>query len=414
MKRDEEIFDGRIREILDSFEEAPEADVWGKIEKELDRRRFRTVLRKTAYYSAAAVLVAGLFIGVLFYNPYDGGSMGDAPEVITAQVAEEGDTVETVTGPFNVLAEAVLPGGMETADITGIQTAVPVNDDADAAVTETEECEPEPQCTEPSAEMDAEEPEKAEKPGEMTESRNSSYGSYANMYGTYAATAQPTETVRKKKKSSFSVSASGLLSPTNASGNVDFSQPNYSLGGSGTAGSQGITPVYGIHHYFPVSAGLELKYSFLNDRLGVGIGVNYTFLISSYEALVNFGKPFQGAVEQSIHYIGVPLNFYVNILSGNRLSFYANAGCMVERAVRISYDITDLYSVRYRKSVNPSGVQWSANVGIGLEYRFFDFMGLYVDPRLTYFFDCGQPYSVRAEQPLQFNLELGFRFHIGA
>ena len=57
-------------------------------------------------------------------------------------------------------------------------------------------------------------------------------------------------------------------------------------------------------------------------------------------------------------------------------------------------------------------VQWSANVGIGLEYRIWDFMGIYVDPRLTYFFDCDQPYSVRTEQPLQFNLELGFRFHI--
>lgn len=411
MKRDDEIFDGRIREFLDSYEEAPEADVWGKIERELDRRRFRAVMRKTAYYSAAAALVAGLFIGVLFYNPYDDGSMGNAPEAITAQVAEE-DTVATETGSFNILAEAVLPEDTEKADITGIQVAAPALGNADAAVTEAEEAEPEPepQCTEPSAvAMDAEESERTEKPEDWTDGRTAAYGSYGGVYGSY--TTKPAEAVRKKK-SSLSISASGLLSPTNVSGNVDFTQPNYSLGGSGTTGSQGITPVYGIRHYFPVSAGLELKYSFLNDRLGVGLGVNYTFLISSYEALVNFGKPFQGTVEQSIHYIGVPLNFYVNILSGNRLSFYANAGCMVERAVRISYEITDLYSAKYRKSVNPSGVQWSANVGIGLEYRFFDFMGLYVDPRLTYFFDCGQPYSVRAEQPLQFNLELGFRFHI--
>ena len=121
---------------------------------------------------------------------------------------------------------------------------------------------------------------------------------------------------------------------------------------------------------------------------------------------------YQGSVHQSIHYIGVPLNFYVNILSGDKLSFYANAGCMVERAVRMTCDITDLYGSKYRKSFDPHGVQWSANIGLGLEYRFLDFLGLYVDPRLTYFFDCGQPYSVRTEQPLQFNLELGLRFHI--
>lgn len=80
----------------------------------------------------------------------------------------------------------------------------------------------------------------------------------------------------------------------------------------------------------------------------------------------------------------------------------------------MSYDITDLHSVTYKQHRKAEGLQWSANVGLGLEYRFIDFMGLYVDPRLTYFFDCDQPYSVRTEQPLQFNLEMGFRFHIGA
>ena len=78
----------------------------------------------------------------------------------------------------------------------------------------------------------------------------------------------------------------------------------------------------------------------------------------------------------------------------------------------MSYEMTDLSSVTYQKDGKASGLQWSANVGIGLEYRFLDFMGVYVDPRLTYFFDCGQPYSVRSEQPLQFNLQMGFRFHI--
>ena len=123
---------------------------------------------------------------------------------------------------------------------------------------------------------------------------------------------------------------------------------------------------------------------------------------------------FQASVEQSVHYLGVPLNFYVNILSGDRLSFYANVGGMVEKAMKVSYDMTDAYDVKYRRDGNVAGVQWSANVGLGLEYRFLDFMGVFVDPRLTYFFDCGQPYSVRTEQPLQFNLELGFRFHVGA
>lgn len=410
MKRDDEIFDGRIREIVDSFDEVPGQDVWERIEKDLDRIRFRTVLRRTVYYSAAAVLVAGLFLGVLFYNPYEGSN---APETITAQVTEEKDTVAAAEGSCSILAEAILTENAETVAQAGTVAVVPdeqsvVEADAKNDIQDDVLAVPQTGTVDNASEsLDAtEETQVAQEEEREKGAAGYDYIAMSDVYGdgmTYTA---------KKKKPSFSISASGLLSPTNASGNVDFGQPNYSVGGTGTTGMQGITPVYGIRHYFPVSAGLELKYSFLNDRLGVGLGVNYTFLISSYEALVNFGKPFQGTVEQSIHYIGVPLNFYVNILSGNRISFYANAGCMVERAIRISYDITDLYSAKYRKSIDPSGVQWSANVGIGLEYRFFDFMGLYVDPRLTYFFDCGQPYSVRAEQPLQFNLELGFRFHI--
>ena len=220
-----------------------------------------------------------------------------------------------------------------------------------------------------------------------------------------------------RKAPSFSIAASGHLSPTSASGNVDFSQPSYVQGGSAVSYYNGILPISEPRHYFPVSVGLELKYSFLNDRLGVGVGVNYTFLNSQYDALVSdmdnpFYYKYEGSVEQSIHYIGVPLNFYVNILSGKRLTFYANAGCMMEKAVSVEYDITDLVGTKYHKPFKPSGVQWSANIGLGLEYRFLSFMGIYVDPRLTYFFNCNQPYSVRTEQPLQFNLELGFRFHI--
>lgn len=251
---------------------------------------------------------------------------------------------------------------------------------------------------------------------EMTEDAVSGIPSiYDRAAGTgyIAMTAEPDEYRGGRRRGSFSVSAGGNLSTTRATGNVDFSQPSYNWGADGTPSqASGIVPVSDPRHYFPVSVGLELKYSFLNNRLGVGLGVNYTFLNSRYEALVD--HQYQASVDQSVHYLGVPLSFYVNILSSDRLSFYASAGCMMEKAVKVSYDITDLHSVKYKQERDAAGVQWSANVGLGMEYRFMSFMGVYVDPRLTYFFDCGQPYSVRAEQPLQFNLEMGFRFHIGA
>ena len=143
----------------------------------------------------------------------------------------------------------------------------------------------------------------------------------------------------------------------------------------------------------------------------MGLGLNYTYLFSEYEALID--RSIHAYVEQSIQYIGLPITVYYNIIGNEKLAFYASLGGTVERALKISYDAVSTSGTnidRYRK---PEGVQWSVNAGIGFEYRFVKFLGLYIDPRLTYYFDNpSQPLSVRTEQPLQFNFEVGLRFHI--
>ena len=391
----DEIFDRKIKELADSYSEVPSPDLWERIESGLDRRRRVVRWRRIVSYASAAAAVAGLFVTALLYQP------DPTPEDTVVAVAGEqeagGDDVRQELGLEQVAMVFGRVSAMSQPVMSVRHRHTSVAPDT-AVVQSNERIET----------VDVKVPEdiKDIRPGLPSIYDRSVQAEYIAMAGDASANTS----MAGRKAPSFSIAASGHLSPTDATGNVDFSQPSYSLGGSVASSSVGMLPVSEPRHYFPVSVGLELKYSFLNDRLGVGLGVNYTFLNSQYDALVD--RTYEGDVEQSIHYIGVPLNFYVNILSGKRLTFYANAGCMVERAVRVDYDITDLYGIRYRKSLDPSGVQWSANIGLGLEYRFLSFMGIYVDPRLTYFFNCGQPYSVRTEQPLQFNLELGFRFHI--
>ena len=390
----DEIFDRKIKELADSYSEAPAPELWDRIESGLDRRRRMVRWRRAVSYAAAAAVVAGFFVTALFY-PSD-----PMPQQDVLAVAGQ----EAVSGEDGYIRERI----PALTPVRAIKGSVSAQDRPVMSVV-----------SRPAAAVPRQSSQSDERIGtvalEVRKNIEKSKPSLPSIYDKrvqteYIAMAGDMDVAADRKKPSFSIAASGHLSPTDATGNVDFSQPSYTLGGSAASSSVGMLPVSEPRHYFPVSVGLELKYSFLNDRLGVGLGVNYTFLNSQYDALVD--RTYEGDVEQSIHYIGVPLNFYVNILSGKRLTFYANAGCMVERAVRVDYDITDLYGIRYRKSLDPVGVQWSANVGIGLEYRIWDFMGIYVDPRLTYFFDCDQPYSVRTEQPLQFNLELGFRFHI--
>lgn len=391
----DEIFDRKIKELADSYSEAPAPELWARIESGLDRRRRIVRWRKVVFYAAAAAVVAGFFVTAVLY-PSDPMPQQDVLAVVGQEDVggEDGyvqERIPALTPVRPVEGRVLMQDRLEMSVVSRPADAVPRQSS---------------QSDERIGTVALEVRKNIEK---SKPSLPSIYDKRVQME--YIAMAGDMEAAADRKASSFSIAASGHLSPTDATGNVDFSQPSYSDGGIGaTPYGGGIVPVSEPRHYFPVSLGLEIRYSFLNDRLGVGLGVNYTFLNSRYEALVD--RLYQGNVEQSIHYIGVPLNFYVNILSGKRLTFYANAGCMVERAVRVDYDITDLYGIRYRKSLDPVGVQWSANVGIGLEYRIWDFMGIYVDPRLTYFFDCDQPYSVRTEQPLQFNLELGFRFHI--
>lgn len=390
----QELFDSKIKELAESYTEAPSPEVWDRIEAGMDRRRRHRVLwRRVAGWSSAAAVAAGLFSLALLRQPAQTESVMTADAVIVPSGEQE---------------PAVKISRTEVPDLRPIpRMLAEVHSTAPAELPEID------RTTDRKSRSRHEDIE--ETSGTVPALRTgqpSIYDRTRDMDYVAMAEAQDVSGTVKNRPS-FSVSAGGNLSPTNATGNVDFTGPSYSSGVSGGgSSSSGIVPVSSPKHYFPVSVGAELKYSFLNDRLGIGLGVNYTFLNSRYEALVD--RRYQASVDQSVHYIGVPLNLYVTILSSDRLSFYANAGAMMEKAVRVSYEMTDLYAVKYQHDSKAEGVQWSANIGFGVEYRFLDFMGIYVDPRLTYFFDCGQPYSVRTEQPLQFNLEMGFRFHIGA
>lgn len=390
----QELFDSKIKELAESYTEAPSPEVWDRIEAGMDRRRRHRVLwRRVAGWSSAAAVAAGLFSLALLRQPAQTESVMTADAVIVPSGEQE---------------PAVKISRTEVPDLRPIpRMLAEVHSTAPAELPEID------RTTDRKSRSRHEDIE--ETSGTVPALRTgqpSIYDRTRDMDYVAMAEAQDVSGTVKNRPS-FSVSAGGNLSPTNATGNVDFTGPSYSSGVSGGgSSSSGIVPVSSPKHYFPVSVGAELKYSFLNDRLGIGLGVNYTFLNSRYEALVD--RRYQASVDQSVHYIGVPLNLYVTILSSDRLSFYANAGAMMEKAVRVSYEMTDLYAVKYQHDSKAEGVQWSANIGLGVEYRFLDFMGIYVDPRLTYFFDCGQPYSVRTEQPLQFNLEMGFRFHIGA
>lgn len=159
----------------------------------------------------------------------------------------------------------------------------------------------------------------------------------------------------------------------------------------------------------PFSIGVTVRRK-LNRTLGIETGLVYTRLSSdlviesnrhSYDAVLN------------LHYLGVPVNLTVDLWEKNRLSLYASGGGMVEKGLRAVYKQKTLYwddFMKKNRTDRISGLQWSLNGGIGISYNFYREMNLYVEPGISYSFDCNQPVSRRTEDPLSFNLRLGVRY----
>lgn len=162
----------------------------------------------------------------------------------------------------------------------------------------------------------------------------------------------------------------------------------------------------------PLSFGVGLRYR-ITDWLGVGIGVNYTLLgkkVSGVYYDENSG-PHSVDMKNSQHYIGIPLDVYFSMFRTHRWDVYASLGGSVEKCVLNSYSgILEGENVSHKPKVG--GVQTSLKAGFGLEFSPVDFLGIYIDPSVRYYFNNNQPRSIRTAQPLAFGVEAGLRFKL--
>ena len=153
----------------------------------------------------------------------------------------------------------------------------------------------------------------------------------------------------------------------------------------------------------------------LSKRLSLETGLSYTRLNStittgSTEAYIQ--------EEQQLHYLGVPLSLGLVWYSKAHLSLYSSAGLMLELPISAKNDIShvsraDMDVTTFRKSASLDvPCQWSASLGVGLQYDFTPHIGVYLEPSLQYFFHDGSDIKTyRTEHPLQVTLPLGIRFH---
>ncbi len=174
------------------------------------------------------------------------------------------------------------------------------------------------------------------------------------------------------------------------------------------AGLRSMEIISEARHSLPLNLGIQAQIK-VNSYISIGAGISYTWLRSKYDGLINKKHH---KIKQSLHYIGIPVNAYFTIMENGKLKVYANAGAAIEKGVKASYRITSYDGTSFTSSAKMDGFQYSANAGFGLEYRFSQPCGVYLEPNAVYFFDSKVPASIRTDQPLQLRAEIGFRIHL--
>lgn len=406
MMTEDNEFEKKIRELVGSYTETPDEDFWDTIEKGIRaKNRIALVKKFSIICSAAAVVVAGLFFAFR--------SVNNLPLNQSSAIVRLDDNVKNGNV---IIADAVSDVSAVTTDVdvndgVDVEANVDVNDGADvgASVSASVSASVKTDIAAGSG-IESDAVDSCRKAvGQESLNTEDIY-----KYNLYMAGNCSESSSAKVHGGGIILSASGNLSVFGASAEKGYQGsgiPGFSYGdGKDVSRFQGISPVSKPTHSIPVSAAIEVGYSFLDDMLAVGTGVSYTYMSSRYEAVVD--DSFQADVFQSVHYIGVPFLFTYNFVRTDHFFVYATLGGSVEKAVKVSYSLKDLSnSVSYRNGNFP-GVDCSALLGVGFEYRFLKYMGVYLNPRVSWYFIEKSPYSAIRENPFQVSFQLGLRFHL--
>ena len=399
MKENE--FDIYVRNLMAGAEESVSPDVWKGVEAGLDRAARRRVVPAWLWSGVAAAAVAAAVAAFVLLHP-----------------AQNLSNQPTIQQPVAQATDAPLPAATqpEEDDVTPIQKQavrlkgrvaqvleVPVAPEAAEEFPVAVEAPEEPASRRPDAvialDADAQkgvvsddealrqlafEEHKTHRKGELSMS----------ILGNIQSNTRPDGPINKMRRTSGSFFVPAPTKPGISREGTEFS--------------------FGL----PVSAGIGLRYDF-NPRWGIGTGVVYTNLSRSF--LGDYGKELEDGTISTLydtditnqqHYIGIPVNVFFNIVNTGNWNFHVRLDGMGEKLVDNHFLVHDSDGDIHLHQ-KAEGLQFSAGVGVGLEFKFSPNVGIYFDPTLRYYFDGNQPRSIRTIQPLRMDFEAGLRFSLG-
>jgi hypothetical protein len=422
-------FDLELKRMLQGAEEEAPSRVWDAVSGELDRRDRRKVValrwrRAAACVAAAAAVLSGIFIFTGREQALEPARTADVieevrkadvpvteavPDIEEQIAASAGAALASVPEPAvrrpaasNVVPSAVVPA----------ETFVPAEEET--VTEEIVEAVPEtvPEAVqEVVAEVAEEVAEEPAKPSNAAAPAKPSVP-VAPAFDPSDPFAWPEEETRPSALDRMSFSLSGNAT-TNDFNGTDIRQLRAPASGIKTR--TGVEEKGTSSFAIPLTFGVGVRFNF-SDRWAVGTGLNWSMLSSTFngtytEVNSDMIRSINSEIVHDVQYIGVPLNIYYNILTSRNLRFYLWGGGTAERGISNSFLIkSDAGDITYKEGI--SGLQWSAGGGLGLEFLLGKHLGLYLDPSARYYFDCGQPSSIRTKHPFMLNYEVGLRFNL--
>ncbi|MFI3267688.1 MAG: outer membrane beta-barrel protein [Rikenellaceae bacterium] len=152
-----------------------------------------------------------------------------------------------------------------------------------------------------------------------------------------------------------------------------------------------------VDHKQPFSLSINVGYNTISN-FSVGTGLSYTLLYSNVEKYND-----ESNLAQKIQFIGIPLWLSYDVFDRKHFSLYVGAGTRLEYCASAKVGSYDVSEQKWHSSVNTM---------LGAEYKINDFLGVYCEPDLSYYFTKTKLQSIRNDKPINFTLRFGVSFNL--
>ena len=390
MKHDNWIDD--LQKRMAQHQEPVETDLWASIEKQLTNPPYTkraTHISLWRRYAAAAVICIALLGGaayVLFHQQTSTPSLAiqtsqqpsasanpqtymEPKATSTAHEQQSttaftpwGATAATNTGQSSVAAsQAKQQTQREETLLANVSKDVASANNGDTSLPSIE--------TYSSAEPATQQPNTQAQSATSTPTAQATDKQAAQRSRTYA-THHHTTTSGHKSTLSMNLYASNALMNYSTSNPIHAAQPVmmhnvYFMSKANTFFTDDVSPILNqtheeVIHHQPISLGLSFSVP-LQPRLSISTGVVYTKLQSDF--IQTMGTTCF-TTQQTLHYVGVPLNISYSLWQNKHLRTYAMAGGQVDFNVKAQNTKEGV-----TQDIKKTAQQWSTQAALGIQYN---------------------------------------------